>query len=395
MLASLAFACSLLALAPPPAVAREKAPDIGPTAPAGPVDDRGRFELLTAQVAACWDSARGAFVSKDDLPSESAVELGLLLGRKAAHREWRGRALASIDWTRSLMDTLSGGFVTSRERGGADLDAFTMRTDVNARRLANLIAAWQAGGDERHLRDARRVANYVDRVLVDGRGGFVTVPVGDRTLEPASNGVAIHAWLRWAAATHDPRVRDFALRSIERVWESCFDPLGVLLRRGTFGEVMVAPQLIDQVEMGRALVLASQLCNRPQDLKRAEGLGRVVIEKFPDAKRGGFMTQAMPKKDGTIRRADRRADENARAALFLAELAAATGDDAFRDAARGAWDAFAEDQEKMKLDAADWALAFHAAFAPETPASPSWQSAAAEPPPGPAVLYRTERRKKR
>ena len=48
------------------------------------------------------------------------------------------------------------------------------------------------------------------------------------------------------------------------------------------------------------------------------------------------MTRAMPEKDGTIRRAARRADENARAALFLAQLEAATGDDWFRDAARPA-----------------------------------------------------------
>src|SRR5439155_12195575 len=123
--------------------------------------------------------------------------------------------------------------------------------------LSLLIAAWRATGDERYLKDAGRVAGFVDRVLLDGRGGFVSAQVGDRELEPAANGVAIRAWLAWAAAhDRDPRLRDFALKSIDRVWETSFDPLGVLLRRGTMGEVLTWPQLADQVEMGRALIVA-------------------------------------------------------------------------------------------------------------------------------------------
>ena len=384
---ALVCACALLALAPTPAAGEETT--AAPAAPTAPGDDRARFELLAARVAACWDSARGGFVTDGGVPSESAVELGLLLGRQGAHGEWKHRALATVEWTRALMDTLGGGFATRRQRPGAEPEAFGMRTDVNARRLANLVAAWQATGNERYRRDAGRVAGFVDRVLIDGRGGFVAAPVGDRTLEPAANGVAIHAWLRWAASTGDVPTRNFALRSIERVWETCFDPRGVLLRRGDFGEVMMAPQLIDQVEMGRALVLSSSLCARPQDLKRAGLLARVVIEKFADPKRGGFMTQAMPKKDGTIRRAARRADENARAALFLAELAAASGDDALRAAARGAWAAFAEDQEKAGLEAADWALAFHTAFPPESPAPVTWEATASERGPVPNIIFRT------
>lgn len=392
-LAATARACPALvlalALAAAPAWAKRKA-----EAPVLPTDDRGRYEFLCARVAASWDTTRGGFVSKDGVPSESAVALALLLGRDDAHREWRDRALETIDWTRGLLDTLGGGYYTRRAENGAAPETFSMRTDVNARRLVNLLVAWRTTGDERYLRDAKRVAGFVDRVLIDGRGGFVAAPVGDRNLEPAANGAAIHAWLTWAASSGDTRNRDFVNRSIERVWESCFDPKGVLLRRGDFGEVVMAPQLLDQVEMGRALVLSSALCGRPQDLKRAIGLGMIVIEKFTDPKEGGFMTQAMPKKDGSIRRAPVRARENARAALFFAELAAATGSDVYRVAARSAWEAAAKDQDEWGLDAADWALAFRAVLTPERPVSPVWQ-AAAEPPTGPAIIFRTHRSSKR
>jgi uncharacterized protein YyaL (SSP411 family) len=205
--------------------------------------------------------------------------------------------------------------------------------------------------------------------------------------------VAIHAWLSWAAANADPATRDFSLKSIERVWETCFDPLGVLLRRGSMGDVLAWPQLMDQVEMGRALLLSARLCGRAKDLERARGLGQVLLAKFEDGARGGFMTQARPKKDGTIHRAARVPEENARAALFLAELAAASGEREFHDAGRRALAAFAEAQEKGGLGAADWALAQRALLDPEAPEPPAWRASAAERPATPRVMrFRTGKR---
>jgi uncharacterized protein YyaL (SSP411 family) len=390
----IAAVCAPLALAAEPAVAAP-AMAAAPSPPAAtrPVDERARLESLCAQVAASFDTARGGFVDRSGAPSESAVELGLALGRGAAGAGWTRRSLATIDWTRALMDTLSGGFVGRRPRSPAEGAAFESRTDVNARRLAVLLAAWRATGDERFRRDAGRVAGFMDRVLLDGRGGFVTAQVGDRHLEPAPNGVAIHAWLDWAAANTDPATRDFALRSIDRVWESCFDPLGVLLRRNGMGDVLAWPQLADQVEMGRALVHSARLCGRAKDLERARALGQVMLAKFEDRARGGFMTQARPKQDGTIHRAARLPVENARAALFLAELAAASGDREFHDAGRRALAAFAEAQEKAGLGAADWALAQRALLDPEAPAPPAWRASAAERPASPQVIrFRPGRR---
>jgi hypothetical protein len=53
-------------------------------------------------------------------------------------------------------------------------------------------------------------------VLIDGRGGFVAAQVGDGTWCPRPAGVAIHAWLTWAAANRPggAQLRD---QSIERV----------------------------------------------------------------------------------------------------------------------------------------------------------------------------------
>ena len=375
-----------LAVAAEPAVAAKAGP-VG----SRPVDERARLEQLVDVVAASYDTSRGGFVDKAGAPSEGAIELGLRLGRDAAGAEWKQRALVTLNWTRSLMDTVSGGFVARRPKSAAEGAAFDTRTDVNSRRLALLLAAWRATGDARYRKDAGRVAGFMDRVLLDGRGGFVAAQVGDRDLVPAANGVAIHAWLEWAAANTDAGQRDFAIRSIERVWEVSFDPLGVLLRKNNVGDVLAWPQLSDQVEMGRALVLSARLCDRAKDLERAKALGRVVIGKFEDRTKGGFMTQARPKKDGTIQRAGRDAAENARAALFMAELAAATGDHAFHDAGRRALAAFDAEQAKAGLGAADWALAQRALLEPETPEAPAWRAAAVQPATPRVVRFRMPR----
>jgi hypothetical protein len=217
-------------------------------------------QRLSDFVWAAFDTARGGFVSRAGVPEESAVELAIERG----DGPWMSRATTTLDWTHGLMDTLIGGFYTNRSTRHEDEDVLLKRTDVNARRLENLTDAWQLTHDERFHQDAARVVDFMERVLMDGRGGFVVAQVGDRDLEPRSNGLAIHAWLVWAATTRSTSRRDFALRSLDRVWENCWTPPLGLVRKDDFGDLSLEPQLVDQVEMGRAYVLAARLCGGPR-----------------------------------------------------------------------------------------------------------------------------------
>jgi uncharacterized protein YyaL (SSP411 family) len=347
-------------------------------------EERALHDRALKAVAASFDTERKAFVTKQGVPSEDATELSFALASGPGGDEWRSRALATVVWTRSLMDTVGGGFV----EGTADADigstVFEKKTGSNARRLANLVRAWMLTGDPMFLSDTRRSVDYFDRVLIDGRGGFISAQVGDRELEPEPNAYAIRAWLECAVATTAPHPRDFALKSLDRVWETCAEPNLGLLRRGTFGEPLKYPQLIDQVEMGRTLLYAYQVAGRPQDLQRARALAQVMTRIFADTEKGGFRTQAAAKKDGTIKKAARVPEENARAARFLIELGEETHDPAYFEAARGIWTVFAEDIDKAigkeGPDATDWALSLHAFVAPEHPTPPAWQAVAVEQP---------------
>ena len=337
--------------------------------------DAARLERLYGQVAASYDSTRGGFVTRDEAPVESAIELAFALGRERGDPLWTARARRTVDWMNALYDSTGGGFFLRRKDADPREPSFEKPTSANARRLENLVDALRGGGDESRKIPAR-VVDYMERVLADGRGGFVVGQVGSRALVPEANGQAIHAWLRWAAATADPRPRDFALKSLDRVWESCWaEGLG-LTRPDEFGEAAAAPRLVDQTEMGRAFVLGAHLAGRQADLDRARTLGELLLSHFEDPEKGGFAEHARPTGPEKVRRGGREFDQNAQAVRFLAELAAITGKNEYRDAARRAVQAFEKDLGRKRENAADWALALRALRVPDLPQRPAWR----EPP---------------
>ena len=205
----IAIVTAPLALAAEPAIAAPaRAGTSARPKSASSVDERGRLGRLHELVAASYDSARGGFVDKSGQPSEGAVELGLHLGRDAAAADWRRRSLTTIAWMNSLMDTVSGGYVTRRPRSPAEGAAFESRTDVNGRRLAMLVAAWRTTGDERYRKDATRVARYMDRILLDGLSSFFSTPGG-------TSGFPID---RFFTASAGQRVRHGETEVVGDVW---------------------------------------------------------------------------------------------------------------------------------------------------------------------------------
>jgi uncharacterized protein YyaL (SSP411 family) len=350
-------------------------PAPGHAAPAADLHER-----LAAQVASGWDEAFGAFAEKSGLPSAAAVELALLRAQGAEGDLWRERAIRTADFTWTMFDSVGGGFVHLPEHADPAHAGFEKHTDSNARRLGNLVDLMQAGAGEDTERRARQVIDYFERVLLDGRGGFMPGQSGDRFLVPDVNGLAIHAWLRWCAETGDVRRRNFAMKSLDRLWEHAWDDNFGLMRKGDFDMVIAPPQLIDQVEAGRAALLASQVVGRKGDRERSVRLGNLILANFGDAKSGAFMTRTVPDKKGGFKKAAVIPAENARAARFLCELSAATGDARYRAAAERAWEGLAEKISKETLGAADWALAVRESFAPATVARAEWPVEKAETP---------------
>ena len=369
-----ALALALICAVPAPMLAAKSA-DPAYTLLA-PDAEQALLNRLSALVAAAYDADRGGFVEKRGAPVCGAVTLAFALGRDGGSTVWTDRAKATVDWTWSLYDSVGGGLLESTKDVKHDIPSFEKRTDSNARRLENLMDAWLTTHDPLYQLRAAAVEDYFDRVLLDARGGFVAGQVGDRDLVPESNGMGIQAWVRYAAMVADPRRREFAWRSLDRTWELCWNADLGMIRRGTFGQPLKAPQLLDQVESGRAYLLGAHLGGRAVDLQRAQTIGELLVNRFEDREKGGFRTQGVPDKKGNTKKAARVSDENARAALFLCELSSVTGNAKYRDAARRAVRAFTKDFEKGGLELADWALAVRALGRSDLPARPEWQAIA-------------------
>jgi len=375
--AAVAACVSLSWLAHPAAAATATSAKHAKTAPAAratapefarDLPDQAFYQRMVAEVGDACDTTLGGFVRHSGAPCESAIELALLLGRREGQEAWAASGIRTVNTMLALEDSLSGGFYVRKESSPGDA-LFDRPMIENARRLENLVDAWQLTGNTRYWVVGVRVLEFANRNMEDGRGGFTTNPVGDQDLIPEVNGVAIHAWLRWWAIARETRKRDFALRSIDRVWATCWqESLGLV--RTSFEQGQGWPRLADQVEMGRALALSAHLVGRASDLARARKIADLLLVEFADG-HGGFMSVAERNRKGQLRHGSSGARENGRAALFLVEMAHVAHEPRYLAAARQTWRAFEKSLRKARLDSADWALALDAVVAPNFPAKPS------------------------
>lgn len=359
-----------------------------------PVDLHGAYDKLCIGVASAYDSTRGGYVGRDGVPSESAVELAMRVVGERPGVPWRDEALVTARWMIGLADSVGGGFFLGSKDKDPMNTSFQKWTISNARRLEIMLDAWRATREDAFRRTAARTADYMDRVLLDGRGGFIDGQVGDRSLVPESNGPAIVAWLRWGAEIGDLHYREFAWKSLDRLWTSNWQEGPGLVRRGTFNEITEAPRLVDQVEMGRAFMLAAHLAGRESDLARAKTIADLVLATY-ELPKCGLRSTAMPDKKGGVKRAPCKFEENGRAVRFLAELSSVTGEGKYREAARRVAAAFAEDLERDRgLGGAEWALALRAIEKPDLPERLEWKAKPA-PAPAPPPAPRPPAKKKR
>lgn len=351
-----------------------KAAAAKPAAPAGIAAadpaDRALYDRLCLQVLGLYDESRGGFVRKDGTPCEAAVELGLARGREGDTLAF-GRALRTLRWMHGLLDTVGGGYLEGARDVDHATDSFEKRTDFNLRRLGILAGVASRRG-ETFDRDARRVVDHCERLLTDPGGGFYSAQFGSRDLEPESNGIALQGWWRWAVHRADPRLRDFAIKTHERLWKDCRDEDLGLVRRNTWGKVREPSMLPDQVETGLAFLHGWQAAGRDSDLARAKQVAAHVREHFEDTKKGGFRIEYAYERFGHSKRFSRPYEDNAVAARFFAELGAATGDTSYTNVARRAWAAFGKSFEKPRLESAEWALAIRATWAGPALARSDW-----------------------
>jgi uncharacterized protein YyaL (SSP411 family) len=332
--------------------------------------DAALLNRLAARVEADYDTSQRAFARHDGTLDLPALELSLRLARRPRPdtSAWRARALNTLAWAGGLYDSVGGGYVRSLRDKDPSHPTFEKWLADNVGLVECHLDAFWLTGDEQHSRLAREVVAYVQRAMVDPRGGFMPGRVWRQALWAEPTGRGARAYLRFYRASGERSWREFALRSLDRTWESSWDSTLGFVRLAEVGPG-TAGHVVDLVTFGEGLLEAYEIAQRPADLARARLLGDFLLARAEDPEKGGFFSTASiaQHKLFKVQRRTREPEENGSAAEFLFHLGEATGERRFADAGRRALAVFAPAAVEKGDAAAECALALDRMLAPPPP----------------------------
>jgi uncharacterized protein YyaL (SSP411 family) len=198
------------------------------------------------------------------------------------------------------------------------------------------------------------------------------LPFVDRAVSTNWNAMMAESFLEASGVLGREDCRDFALRTLERLWAEAWRPGEGMAHRGAPlgtgpGARSAPPMLDDQVQAASAALAAHEHTGDERWLHRALGLAGILTSSFRDPAGGfydtadaggtGFLSQrAKPIQDAPS------PSPNAVAALVFLRLHAVTGDAAHRAEAESTLRAFAGGAPELGLHAAtyfravDWFL---------------------------------------
>ena len=204
-------------------------------------------------------------------------------------------------------------------------------------------------------------------------------PFVDRTVYTGWNGLCISAYLAAGRALALPEAVGFALKSLDRVLATVWNPETGLSRVVAYGETGAAAKAVpavleDYAFLANAALDAWETSGEIRYFNTAQRLADVLLERFYDAAEGGFFDAAQgaaPEEQIGALSARRKPLQDAptpagnpAAAILLLRLHALTGDDLYRQRAQETLELFAGVVEHLGLYAASYAQALRLAISP-------------------------------
>jgi uncharacterized protein YyaL (SSP411 family) len=271
-----------------------------------------KFTHGPTYVYALEQSARGEF---DETRARQTIDG--LIGMIDADNGGMSQISLSMDWDRALPE-----FPMFAQEAG--LETFSLA-----------YALW---GEQRHLDAAQRIVGFLDDTMRASDGGFYT-STGSHNFEPGvdrrryarENGQAIRA----LAQLHDFSGDADALRLAEQ--QARWVLANRRLDSGGFRHDDVdsgGPYLVDSLAMAQALLALYRSTAQREWLQRAIETGDFIAANFIDDDTGGFLAAARPA-HRFLAKAVKHKDENVRATRFFNLLHYYSGDQRYREIARG------------------------------------------------------------
>ena len=359
------------------------APDRAETA-AQAIDD----QELTARVFAAFDEDYGGFGTEPKFPHHAPLNLALELfleNRDPLLERVIVESLDRMGWG-GLYDPVDGGFFRYATTRDWQLPHFEKLLDVNAALVRLFLEAGSKLEMPRFTDRAGDTLRYIQNWLADPvDGGWhgsqqaddvyyaaesveerrnLAAPAVSRSLYADSNAAMVSTALAAASVFHDDGLRDFGVKSLERVLLACYKP-GFGVAHYYDGQARVRGLLADQFAMASASLDVFDLTGNVVYEMMAQELGHYAIRTLWDEEGGGFFDRSGEEPDPAIGLMKRRLKPfvtNCDASRTLLRLAAASGEQDFAHRAARTLDAMRPIAPGQGVLAAHYLLAVRAAL---------------------------------
>ncbi|MHB1125630.1 MAG: thioredoxin domain-containing protein [Bacillota bacterium] len=308
------------------------------------------------EVGRTYDPVYGGFGREPKFPMVETLELALdgwIAGGDA-------RLLRIVTHTLHAMadggmyDPVEGGFFRYSTTRDWTVPHFEKMLEDNAGLLGCLLGVFQAIGDEYFIGIARDVLRFLQNSLyqpdtgawsgtqdadeeyyaLDAEGRKEkTPPYIDRHIYVNWNGQLARNLIRAAWVTGEHHWEDLALNTLEFLLHRCFNEERGMAHYHDGVQPRLWGSLEDQVMVGYALNAAYQSTGEKLWLDMSEKLARFCLGWLQAPGGGFFDILPDPTAPGALSRPRTDPAENARAARWLLELAAITGNEEYRSAA--------------------------------------------------------------
>ncbi|MEP6914219.1 MAG: DUF255 domain-containing protein [Acidobacteriota bacterium] len=314
---------------------------------------------LTERVFSTFDGEHGGFGVEPKFPLTAPAHLALDLFAATRDPRYEMIAVATLDgmgWG-ELYDEVDGGFFRYAATRAWQEPHSEKMLESNAALLRLYLDAGDALGIARFTERAADTLRYVQTWLADpvdggwwgsqhaderyysaatveARRALTAPPVGE-VIHADWNGAMVSAALQAAKTFADDGLRDFALKSLERVLLTCYKP-GAGVAHFFAGQAHVRGLLGDQITMASAALDAFDVTGNIVYQMIAEELCHYAIRVMWDHRGGGFFDRAVPDaapdrdaEVGLLRQPIKPFALNCDASRMLRRLAVVSGDPEF------------------------------------------------------------------
>lgn len=360
-----------------------------PDRDADPIAVRLNEQQLTAQVFESFDTEWGGFGVEPKFPHTAPLQLALELYAETSDPALEGILVSSLDrmgWG-GLYDGVDGGFFRYATTRDWQLPHFEKLLDVNASLARLFLDAGARLHQARFTERASDTLRYIQTWLADPVDGgwygsqqaddryyaadsierrrVIAPPPVARSMYSDSNALMVSAALDAAKVFGDDGLREFAIKSLERVLLAGYKPGGGVAHYFD-GQAHVRGLLADQLAMASACLDAFDATGNVVYQMMAEELAHYAVRAMWDESGGGFFDRAGDDIEPPIGLMSRRLKPfvtNCDASRTLFRLATVSGDESFARTAAAALDTMDPIASTQGPLAAHYLLAVRAARA--------------------------------